>query len=182
LCPTGIPSPASDTPAKVARRTRGAARPGGRLGLGARAAQFGFQQVHGLGEGLLLAGGELGENAGERARGAVEPCIDQGSLDADDGRDGAPSVGGIGTALDQSGAVQVGEHAADSGQREAKPGGKLADGERFAAKLLERGDDSAMTLGAEVPVDRADYGLTFNQLGMMSMKSAITIHAVFTRQ
>lgn len=44
------------------------------------------------------------------------------------------------------------------------------------------GDDSAVTLDAEVPVDRADYGLTFNQLGMMAMKSAITIHAVFTRQ
>jgi polyisoprenoid-binding protein YceI len=43
------------------------------------------------------------------------------------------------------------------------------------------GDDSAVTLDAEVPVDRADYGLTFNQLGMMSMKSSITIHAVFTR-
>jgi polyisoprenoid-binding protein YceI len=44
------------------------------------------------------------------------------------------------------------------------------------------GDDSALTLDAEVPVDRADYGLTFNQLGMMAMKSTITIHAVFTRQ
>jgi polyisoprenoid-binding protein YceI len=44
------------------------------------------------------------------------------------------------------------------------------------------GDDSAVTLDAEVPVNRADYGLTFNQLGMMAMKSMITIHAVFTRQ
>jgi polyisoprenoid-binding protein YceI len=42
------------------------------------------------------------------------------------------------------------------------------------------GDDSALTLDAEVPVDLADYGLTFNQLGMMAMKSTITIHAVFT--
>ena len=44
------------------------------------------------------------------------------------------------------------------------------------------GDDSAVTLDAEVPVDRADYGVTFNQLGMMTMKIALTIHAVFTRQ
>lgn len=44
------------------------------------------------------------------------------------------------------------------------------------------GDDREVTLDAEVPVNRADFGLTFNQLGMMAMKSAITIHAVFTRQ
>jgi polyisoprenoid-binding protein YceI len=44
------------------------------------------------------------------------------------------------------------------------------------------GDDGEVTLDAEVPVNRADYGLTFNQLDMMGMKSAITIHAVFTRQ
>jgi len=43
-------------------------------------------------------------------------------------------------------------------------------------------DDGEVTLDAEVPVNRADYGLTFNQLGMMGMKSTITIHAVFTRQ
>jgi polyisoprenoid-binding protein YceI len=44
------------------------------------------------------------------------------------------------------------------------------------------GDDAEVTLDAEVPVDRADYNLTFNQLGMMAMTSVITIHAVFTRQ
>ena len=44
------------------------------------------------------------------------------------------------------------------------------------------GDDSAVTLDAEVPLDRADYGVTFNQLGMMTMKIALTIHAVFARQ
>jgi polyisoprenoid-binding protein YceI len=44
------------------------------------------------------------------------------------------------------------------------------------------GDDGEVTLDAEVPVNRADYGVTFNQLGMMAVKSAITIHAVFTRQ
>jgi len=44
------------------------------------------------------------------------------------------------------------------------------------------GDDSTVTLDAELPVNRADYGLTFNQLGMMAMKSTITIHAAFIRQ
>jgi len=44
------------------------------------------------------------------------------------------------------------------------------------------GDDAEVTLDAEVPVNRADYGLTFNQLGMMAMKSTITIHAAFIRQ
>lgn len=44
------------------------------------------------------------------------------------------------------------------------------------------GDDAAVTLDAELPVNRADYGLTFNQLGMMAVKSTITVHAVFTRQ
>ena len=44
------------------------------------------------------------------------------------------------------------------------------------------GDDAAVTLDAELPVNRADYGLTFNQLGMMADKSTISVHAVFTRQ
>jgi hypothetical protein len=37
-------------------------------------------------------------------------------------------------------------------------------------------------LDAEVPVNRADYGLTFNQLAVMATHNTITIHAVFTRQ
>jgi polyisoprenoid-binding protein YceI len=39
----------------------------------------------------------------------------------------------------------------------------------------------AVSLDAELPVNRADYGLTFNRLGMMSLNNIITIHAVFTR-
>ena len=42
-----------------------------RSGLGALAAQFGFEQVHGLEGGLLLAGGELGQDAGQGLGGAV---------------------------------------------------------------------------------------------------------------
>lgn len=38
-----------------------------------------------------------------------------------------------------------------------------------------------ISLDAEVPVNRGDYGMSFNQLGMMSLDNTITIHAVFTR-
>jgi polyisoprenoid-binding protein YceI len=34
---------------------------------------------------------------------------------------------------------------------------------------------------AEVPVNRADFGLTYSPLGMAAMKNTIAIHAVFTR-
>lgn len=37
-------------------------------------------------------------------------------------------------------------------------------------------------LDAEIPVNRADFGLTYSPLGMASLKNTITIHAVFTRQ
>ena len=37
-------------------------------------------------------------------------------------------------------------------------------------------------LDAEVPVNRADFGLTWNQMGMASMDNTVTVHAVFTRQ
>ena len=38
-----------------------------------------------------------------------------------------------------------------------------------------------ITLDASVPVNRADYGVTWNQLGMAAMDNTLTIHAVFTR-
>jgi polyisoprenoid-binding protein YceI len=38
-----------------------------------------------------------------------------------------------------------------------------------------------ISIDAELPVNRGDYGITFNQLGMMSLDNTITIHAVFTR-
>ncbi len=43
-------------------------------------------------------------------------------------------------------------------------------------------DDGEIWLDAEVRVNRADFGLTWNRLGMVSMDSALTIHAVFTRR
>ena len=38
-----------------------------------------------------------------------------------------------------------------------------------------------ITLDAELPVNRSDYAMSFNWLGMMSLHNIITIHAVFTR-
>ena len=37
-------------------------------------------------------------------------------------------------------------------------------------------------LDGEIAISRADFGLTWNQLGMTSMNNTITIHAVFARQ
>jgi polyisoprenoid-binding protein YceI len=42
--------------------------------------------------------------------------------------------------------------------------------------------DGEIWLDAEVPVNRADFGLTWNLLGMVSMNNTLTIHAVFTRR
>ena len=37
-------------------------------------------------------------------------------------------------------------------------------------------------LDAEVQINRADFGLTWNQMGMASMNNTLTIHAVFARR
>ena len=42
-------------------------------------------------------------------------------------------------------------------------------------------DGDEVWFDAEVQVNRADFGLTWNQLGMASMRNTITVHAVFTR-
>ena len=39
-----------------------------------------------------------------------------------------------------------------------------------------------MSLDAEVQVNRADFGLTWNQMGMASIHNTITVHAVFTKR
>jgi polyisoprenoid-binding protein YceI len=41
---------------------------------------------------------------------------------------------------------------------------------------------SEIWLDAEVRVNRADFGVTWNQMGMVSMNSTLAIHAVFTRR
>jgi polyisoprenoid-binding protein YceI len=38
-----------------------------------------------------------------------------------------------------------------------------------------------ISLDAELPVNRSQYGMSFNQLGMMSLDNIIAIHAVFTK-
>jgi polyisoprenoid-binding protein YceI len=42
--------------------------------------------------------------------------------------------------------------------------------------------DGEIWLDAEVPVNRADFGLTWNLMGLISMDNTLTIHAVFTRR
>jgi polyisoprenoid-binding protein YceI len=50
----------------------------------------------------------------------------------------------------------------------------------FPASVTVAGDGE-VALDATVHVDRSEFGLTWNQMGMASTKNAITIHAVFTR-
>ena len=42
-------------------------------------------------------------------------------------------------------------------------------------------DNGEVVLDGELPVNRADYGLTWNFLGIAAMHSTIEVHAVFTR-
>jgi polyisoprenoid-binding protein YceI len=50
----------------------------------------------------------------------------------------------------------------------------------FPATVALAGD-GAVLLDATVEVDRSEFGLTWNQLGMASMKNTVAIHAAFTR-
>ena len=43
-------------------------------------------------------------------------------------------------------------------------------------------DDGEIWLDAEIHVNRADFGLTWNLLGTVSMHNTVTVHAVFTRR
>ncbi|MFI0776614.1 YceI family protein [Streptomyces sp. NPDC021212] len=51
----------------------------------------------------------------------------------------------------------------------------------FTARLTEATADAA-TLTAEVPIDRTDFGMTWNRLGMMPGAAAMTVTARFTRR
>jgi len=42
--------------------------------------------------------------------------------------------------------------------------------------------DGGIWLDAEVRVNRADFGLTWNQLGMVAVNNTLTVHAVFARR
>jgi len=50
----------------------------------------------------------------------------------------------------------------------------------FEAKVSTAAGE--VRLDAEIPVNRADWGLTYSPLRMASLKNTITVHAVFTRQ
>lgn len=50
----------------------------------------------------------------------------------------------------------------------------------FSVAASTAGED-AVQLDAEVIIDRSDFGLTWNQMGMASMQNTITISAVFVR-
>jgi polyisoprenoid-binding protein YceI len=50
----------------------------------------------------------------------------------------------------------------------------------FDATVSAAADEVRMD--AEVPVNRADFGLTYRPLRMASLNNTITVHAVFTRQ
>jgi polyisoprenoid-binding protein YceI len=48
-----------------------------------------------------------------------------------------------------------------------------------AASVRDKGE---IWLDAEVHVNRADFGLTWNQMGMASMNNILAIHTVFIRR
>ena len=50
----------------------------------------------------------------------------------------------------------------------------------FGAKVSTAKDE--VRLDAEVPVNRAEFGLTYNPMRMTSMNNTIVVHAVFTRR
>lgn len=50
-----------------------------------------------------------------------------------------------------------------------------------AVSAAAAGEVGEVGLDAEVPFNRSDFGLTWNQLGMASMHNILAIHAVFSR-
>jgi len=66
-----------------------------------------------------------------------------------------------------------------SGNGTVSPDGEVSG--TFAAAASVQGDGE-IWLDAEVHVNRGDFGLTWNQMGMASMNNLLTIHAVFTRR
>ena len=51
----------------------------------------------------------------------------------------------------------------------------------FPATVILSGDGEA-ELDAKVEVDRSEYGITVNHLGMVKMDCSVTLHAVFTKE
>lgn len=51
----------------------------------------------------------------------------------------------------------------------------------FAGTAAVHGDGEVL-LDAEVRINRADFGLTWNLMGLVSMDNTLTVHAVFTKR
>ena len=62
-----------------------------------------------------------------------------------------------------------------------KLGPRAGESVTFQAKVSVLGSGE-VRLDTEVQVNRADFGLTWNQMGMASMKNTITVHAVFGKR
>ena len=76
------------------------------------------------------------------------------------------------------GARPSGQGAAVSGALTVRGRTRLLS---FDAAVSVQGD-SEIWLDAEVHVNRADFGLSWNVMGSVSMNNTLTIHAVFTRR
>jgi hypothetical protein len=50
----------------------------------------------------------------------------------------------------------------------------------FAASIALAGDREVV-LDATVHVDRSEFGVTTNKMGMLTMKNTVAVHVVFTR-
>ena len=57
----------------------------------------------------------------------------------------------------------------------------IGNSRRLTVPATVTAADGTVTLDATVPVNRKDFGMSFNQLGMMGSDNTLTIHAVFTR-
>jgi polyisoprenoid-binding protein YceI len=75
------------------------------------------------------------------------------------------------------GIVPSGEGVTVSGTLKVRDRSKPVSFEATAAASGE----GEVAFDAQVPVNRGDFGLNWNQMGMASMQNTITVHAVFTR-
>lgn len=142
--------------------------------------------------GLVTVRGAFGELAGNAeilpggaARGLVE--IGAASLDTKNAkRDRHLASADFFNAADHPSIVADLASATRTGDRVAVRGTLTVAGETrplsFTGTLADV-SPAAFTLRAEgVVVDRADFGLTWNQMGMTSMQNTITVHAVFGKR
>ena len=77
------------------------------------------------------------------------------------------------------------DHIQPSGQGVAVAGALTVRGRTrplsFDAAASVQGD-GGIWLDAEIRINRADFGLTWNPMGMVGVNNTLAIHAVFTRR